>query len=142
MSARLHACLTDDPLSLSAAYTFVADPSAGAVVTFAGTVRDHSEGRAVAGLTYEAFAERAQTQLKALAGEVALKWPDVRALWLEHRTGALAIGEVAVLVAVSARRRADAFDAARYTIDTLKSTVAIWKKEHWADSTAHWPGLD
>jgi molybdopterin synthase catalytic subunit len=64
----------------------------------------------------------------------------VRAVWLEHRTGALAIGEPSVVVAVSAPHRDEAFAAARYGIDTLKATVPIWKQEHWRDGGRHWPG--
>ncbi|MDP8969172.1 MAG: molybdenum cofactor biosynthesis protein MoaE [Actinomycetota bacterium] len=140
MAARLHARLTDQPLSVDAAQAFIADPAAGALVLFTGTVRGYAEGRAVAGLTYEAFAEQAQPQLEALAAEVATKWPEVTAVWVEHRVGALSVGEPSVVVGVSAGHRPDAFDAARYGIDTLKATVAIWKREHWADGGAHWPG--
>lgn len=140
MPARLHARLTSDPLSVDAAQAFLADPAAGAVVVFTGTVRDHSEGRPVAGLEYEAFGERAGGQLDALAERVAATWPSARAVWLEHRTGTLALGEPSVVVGVSAAHRPEAFDAARFGIDTLKATVAIWKKELWADGGAHWPG--
>lgn len=141
MDARLHSRLTHEPLSLDAAWSFVGDPSAGGVVVFAGTVRDHAEGRPVSGLTYEAWQERAETQLLALTRATAARFP-VRAVWLEHRTGALAIGEAAVVVAVSAAHRDEAFDAGRYAIDALKAEVAIWKQEHWADGGAHWPGSD
>ncbi|MDQ3973815.1 MAG: molybdenum cofactor biosynthesis protein MoaE [Actinomycetota bacterium] len=141
MSARLHARLTHEPLSLEAAHAFVADPAAGATVVFTGTVRNHADGRAVVGLTYEAFSERAQPQLTALVAQVAAEWPQVTAVWAEHRVGALGIGEPSVVVAVSAAHRSDAFDAARYGIDTLKDAVAIWKQEHWSDGGAHWPGV-
>ncbi|HUH07163.1 MAG TPA: molybdenum cofactor biosynthesis protein MoaE [Egibacteraceae bacterium] len=140
MSARLHARLSDAPLSLSDAHDFVADPLAGAVVAFTGIVRGVTDGRAVAGLTYEAFAERAERQLAELAEDVARRWPQVRAVWLEHRVGQLDVGEPSVVVAVSAAHRPTAFDAARHGIDTLKATVAIWKQERWADGGAHWPG--
>lgn len=140
MSARLHARLTDEPLSVEAAHAFASDPGAGAVVVFTGTVREHSEGRSVAALSYEAYAEQAERQLAALAAEVAEKWPAARGVWLEHRVGTLAIGQPSVVVAVSAAHRAEAFEAARYGIDTLKATVAIWKQEHWADGGAHFPG--
>lgn len=138
MTPRTHTGLTDQPLRPEAAYAFAEDPGAGAVVMFTGTVRDHSEGRAVRALEYEAFAERAEAQLAELAADVAQRWPAVCALWLEHRVGTLAVGEPAVVVAVSAGHRTEAFEAARYGIDTLKETVAIWKKEHWADGEAHW----
>lgn len=141
VDARLHSRLTNEPLSLDAAWSFVADPAAGGIVVFTGTVRDKAEGRAVSGLTYEAWQQRAETQLADLAHEVAARYP-VRAVWLEHRTGALAIGEPAVVVAVSAAHRDEAFEAGRYSIDALKADVAIWKREHWADGDAHWPGTD
>ncbi len=139
MTARLHAALTADPLSVDAAHAFAADPAAGAIVVFTGTVRDTSDDRRVSGLTYEAYAERAGAQLDALAAEVARCWPAT-AVWLEHRTGALAIGEASVVVAVSSAHRPEAFEAARWAIDELKATVAVWKQEHWTDGGAHWPG--
>jgi molybdopterin synthase catalytic subunit len=142
MDARLHTALTDTPLSVSNAYDFAEDPAAGAVVVFTGTVRRETDGRQVTGLTYEAYQEQAEGQLADLAVEVARRWPQACAVWLEHRVGALAIAEPAVVVAVSAGHREQAFQAAAWAIDTLKSTVAIWKQEHWADGGAHWPGTD
>ena len=112
----------------------------GAIVTFTGTVRAESEGRGVVALEYESFAERAEAQLAALAQEVAGRWPAL-AVWMEHRTDTLALGEPSVVVAVSTPHRAEAFEAARHGIDTLKATVAIWKRERWADGEAHWPGV-
>ncbi len=142
VSPRLHSRLTDEPLSADAAHAFVADPSAGAVVVFTGTVRDASEGHSVAGLTYEAYAERASAQLEALAADLVRRWPQAAAVWLEHRVGALAVGEPSVVVAVSTPHRPEAFEAARWGIDELKATVAIWKQEHWADGGSSWPGTD
>ncbi len=140
MTARLHARLTRHPLSAEEAQHFCGDPAAGAVVVFTGTVRNVSDGQAVHGLTYEAFEERAGEQLHALAAEVASRHAGVTAVWLEHRTGDLSVGEPAVVVAVSAPHRDEAFDAAGWGIDELKATVAIWKQEHWAGGGSHWPG--
>lgn len=140
MTARLHTRLTDEPLSVDAAQAFAADPAAGAVVVFTGMVREETDGRQVAALTYEAYTEHAERQLSALAAEMARTWPAARAVWLEHRVGTLAIGEPSVVVAVSAGHRVEAFEAARYGIDTLKATVAIWKQEHWGDGASHFPG--
>lgn len=140
--ARVHTAISDQPLSATVAQQFVEDPAAGATVVFTGTVRNHSEGRQVAGLTYEAYRERAEQQLDDLARRALSDWPDLRAVWMTHRTGALAIGEPAVVVAVSAPHRAAAFDAAAWAIETLKAEVAIWKQEHWADGDVHWPGVD
>ena len=141
MATRVHTRLTDEPLSIAAAQEFVADPASGGIVVFTGTVREQSEGRPVAGLTYEAWTDRAQDGLAALGRQVVERWPDVGAVWLEHRTGSLSIGEPSVVVAVSAPHRDVAFAAARYGIDTLKETVPIWKQEHWRDGGTHWPGV-
>ncbi|MBW3604147.1 MAG: molybdenum cofactor biosynthesis protein MoaE [Actinobacteria bacterium] len=142
MNARVHTAITHEPLSSDAAHAFVGDPGAGAVVVFTGTVRNHADGRDVSGLTYEAYEEQARTRLAAVADEVVAAWPSVLAVWMTHRLGGLAIGEPSVVVAVSAAHRGEAFAAARQGIDTLKSTVPIWKQEHWADGGAHWPGTD
>jgi molybdopterin synthase catalytic subunit len=140
VTTRLHTALTDQPLRTSDAYDFVADPRAGAVVLFSGTVRDHTGERAVVALDYEAYVERAGPQLEALAADIAARWPQACSVWIEHRVGSLAVGEPAVVVAVAAEHRAAAFAAAQYGIDTLKETVAIWKRERGADGQDRWVG--
>lgn len=140
--ARLHTRLTVHPLSAEEAQHFCSDPAAGAVVVFTGAVRNNSEGRDVQGLTYEAFEERAATQLEELAAAITRRYRGATAVWLEHRTGDLAVGEAAVVVAVSAPHRDEAFEAARWGIDELKASVAIWKREHWAAGGSRWPGTD
>lgn len=113
---------------------WVVQPDCGAVVTFAGTVRDHAEGRAgVTALEYEAYAEEAGARLVALGEEALRRWPDLGRLALLHRTGTLAVTDVSVVVGVSAPHRDEAFEAARWCIDTLKATLPIWKRETWAD---------
>lgn len=139
-TGRHHTRLTAEPLSVDAAHAFCTDPSAGAVVVFAGTVRDHADDRPVRALTYEAFEERAAAQLEALAAELAVRHPAAAAVWIEHRLGTLAVGEPSVVVGISAAHRGQAFAAAQDGIDTLKTTVAIWKQEHWADGGARWVG--
>lgn len=142
--------LSDQPLSVDDAMRFVADPRAGATVTFTGVVRDHAvdegegEGavRSVEGLDYEAYTEVAEHRLAELADDVAGRWPDLCAIWAVHRVGSLAVGDTAVVVACSSPHRHTAFDAGRHLIDTLKATVPIWKREHWADGGSHWPGTD
>jgi molybdopterin synthase catalytic subunit len=107
-------------------------PSCGGVVCFAGTVRDSSEGRpGVSALTYEAYEEQAVLRLQELADEARRRWPDIVRVVLLHRTGRLELTEASVIVVVSAPHRAQAFEAARYCIDTLKETVPIWKAEDW-----------
>jgi molybdopterin synthase catalytic subunit len=127
----------DDPLSLDEAAEAVADPSAGAVCIFTGTVRDHSDAGDVKGLTYEAWLELAERRLRELADEILERWP-VRRVAIVHRVGALSVGEASVIVAVSAPHRAEAFEACRHGIERLKEDVPIWKKEDLVSGDARW----
>ncbi len=130
--------LSDEPLPVGLASDWVVLPRCGAVVVFTGTTRDHAEGRAgVSTLTYEAYEEQAVPRLHAVADEVFARWPDTGRVALLHRTGDLAVGDAAVVVAVSTAHRAEAFEAARYAIDAVKATVPIWKKETW-DAGSSW----
>lgn len=133
--------LSAAPLPVTEAVTWATTPESGAVVSFLGVVRDHSEGRdGVVGLTYEAYETAAVRAMRELASEVRRRWPVLARIALLHRTGPLAVGEPAVAVVVSSPHRPEAFEAARWCIDTLKESVPIWKQEHWADGSA-W-GLD
>jgi molybdopterin synthase catalytic subunit len=128
--------LLDEPLPVDDATRWVTTPAAGGVVTFCGVVRDHAEGRSgVVGLTYEAYEDVAQSRLAEVAAETRRRWPDIERVALLHRIGDLTLSEVSVVVAVSAPHRGEAFDAARFAIDTLKETVPIWKREHWAEGS-------
>ncbi|HET6916920.1 MAG TPA: molybdenum cofactor biosynthesis protein MoaE [Acidimicrobiales bacterium] len=133
--------LTTSPLSYERASSWVTVPSCGAVVVFGGTVRDHAEGRpGVSELEYEAYPQQVERRLDDIATEARGQWPSVARIALLHRFGTLQVGECSVLVAVSAPHRGDAFEAARFCIDTLKKTVPIWKRERW-DGGEDW-GLD
>jgi molybdopterin synthase catalytic subunit len=124
--------LTPDPLSAGAAVDWATLPGCGAVVVFTGTVRDHADGRrGVTRLEYEAYEEQVVPKLEELAATTRTRWPELGRLVLLHRVGRVALGEPSVVVAVSAPHRGEAFDAARYAIDTLKETVPIWKREFW-----------
>jgi molybdopterin synthase catalytic subunit len=129
--------VTADPLDPAEAIAFVADPGAGGVCVFLGTVRDHSGDGAVTGLTYEAWEELAIARLEELGDELFGTWP-VRKAALLHRVGELAIGEVSVVVACSAAHRAEAFEACRHGIERLKQDVPIWKKEHLVTGESAW----
>lgn len=125
--------LTSDQLELGRAWQWVSCPQAGAVVVFAGTVRDHAEGRpGVIEVEYEAYLTQVEPRLEAIEASARKSWPELARVLLWHRFGTLGVGEVSVLVAVSAPHRAEAFAAARYCIDTLKKTVPIWKRERWS----------
>ena len=126
--------LTDGVLPSGVVLDWVVRPDCGASVVFSGTARDHAPGRhGVDQLEYEAYEEQVVSRLKELAAEMRRRWPELGRLALLHRVGPLAIGESAVVVAASAPHRPEAFDAARFGIDTLKGTIPIWKRERWAD---------
>ncbi len=124
--------VTADPFPTSAAAAFVEREDCGASVVFTGAVRDHSEGRpGVRSLEYEAYDEEVTPRLAAIAAEARRRWPDLGRLAILHSVGTLAVGEVSVAIAASAPHRAEAFAAARFAIDTVKTTVPIWKRETW-----------
>ncbi len=132
--------LTRAPIDVGAVSASVAAPGCGAVVTFAGHVRDNARGNRVLSLEYEAYEPLAEKQLAHLIAEAAERW-DVRCA-VQHRLGRLEVGECSITVAVASPHRADAFDACRWLMDTLKETVPIWKREFF-EGGAHWvEGLD
>lgn len=129
------------PIDARAVEAAVARPGAGAICTFSGVVRDTNLGRTVAHLEYEAYAEMAVPAMERIAAVVSERWPGARAA-LTHRIGRVEIGQASVVIAVSAPHRADAFEACRWAIDTLKAAVPIWKKEVWADGEAWIEGIE
>ena len=125
--------LTEGDLPVAAAYAWAVRPDCGAVVLFSGTARDHSPGReGVSVLEYEAYEEHVVPRLNAIADEARVRWPSIGRIDMIHRIGPVAVGESAVIVAASAPHRDAAFQAARFCIDALKSSVPIWKREEWA----------
>ena len=125
--------LTTAPLDARALEAAVTDPTAGAVVTFAGVVRNHHQGRAVDHLEYEAFEPMAVAQLKTILAEATERWELGRTA-VAHRLGRLEIGDAAVVVVVAAAHRGPAFEACRYIMDRIKDDVPIWKHETWGRS--------
>ncbi len=132
--------LVEDPIRADELIGWVEHPYAGAVVLFLGTVRQNAEGPQVVYLDYEAYGELARREMARIAQEILERWPVLRVAMV-HRTGRLEVGEVSVAVAVSAPHRTEAFEAARYAIDTLKVRVPIWKKEVWTVG-ARWVGVE
>jgi molybdopterin synthase catalytic subunit len=129
--------LTGEPLDPAEAIRFVADPTAGGLVLFAGTVRDHSDAGEVTGLDYEAWDEMVTLRLEAISEELFERWPICRVALL-HRIGHLDVGEVSVVVCCTAPHRAEAFEAARHGIERLKADVPIWKKERLESGDSRW----
>jgi MoaE-MoaD fusion protein len=132
--------VVEEPLALEPVAALVADPGAGAVVTFGGVVRDNARGRGVLTLEYEAYAPVAERMLAQIGDEMRARWPVCRvAIW--HRVGRLAVGETSVVIALSTPHRQEGFAACAYAIERLKEIVPIWKKEFYADG-ATWIGSE
>ncbi|MDQ1520877.1 MAG: hypothetical protein QOI55_1950 [Actinomycetota bacterium] len=124
--------LTRAPIAVEELVQWATTAASGAVVCFLGVVRDHAEGRdGVHAMTYEAYEEQAERALRDVADAARHRWPEIERVALVHRIGELALSEASVAVVVSSPHRAEAFDAARFCIDTLKESVPIWKQEHW-----------
>lgn len=122
--------VTSEPLDADALIALVGAEGDGAVVTFAGLVRDHNQGRRVQFLEYEAYEPLAVRALQRIVAEARELWPSAR-LAAHHRIGRLDIGEASILIAAASPHRADAFAACRYTIERVKQIVPIWKHEHF-----------
>ena len=130
--------IQESPIHLETVVAAVASPARGGVVTFAGVVRNHSRGKNVTRLFYEAYVPMALKVMDAIAAEAETKWPGVHVA-LEHRVGELQPGENAVTIAAAAPHRKDAFLACEYVINRLKEDVPIWKKEFYDDGET-WVG--
>ena len=128
--------ITHEPLDPESITAAVRKGTNGAVVTFLGSTRSSTGGRNVLHLEYEAYPEMAVREMDKIVAEAAKRWPGSRVA-IGHRTGHLAIGEIAVVIAAAAPHRAEAFEACRFAIDTLKETVPIWKREVATDG-AYW----
>jgi molybdopterin synthase catalytic subunit len=120
--------LSEEPLSVDDAVREVASDSAGAIATFIGTTRDHSRGRDVVHLEYEAYEGMAEAEMERIAAEL-IERHDLIAVAIHHRIGIVGIGGTSVVIAVSSAHRASALAACAEAIDTLKGTVPLWKKE-------------
>jgi len=132
----IHSALTDEPLDVAAHEAAVSHPAAGAVVSFAGVVRDHDGGRDVVTLHYEAHPSAAAV-LAEVAAEIA-KEPAVHAVAVSHRIGDLRVGDVALAAAVSTAHRAEAFELCARLVDEVKARLPVWKHQHFVDGTDEW----
>ena len=124
--------ITAENIDISACIGWAMAPDCGGIDVFIGTVRDATKGKKVVRLEFEAYDNMALHEMRKIADEILVKWP-VNKILIHHRTGVLGVGEIPVVIVVSAAHRDAAFDACRYAIDTLKQTVPIWKKEVFED---------
>ena len=128
----------ESELSVDEVRAAVAAPGAGGIALFAGAVRDSDHDRYVSGLSYSAHPS-AENELRRVAEVIAEKFKAIGVAAV-HRVGDLAVGDLAVVAAVSCAHRAEAFDACRALIDELKATVPIWKHQRFADGDSEWVG--
>jgi molybdopterin synthase catalytic subunit len=128
--------LQGQPLDLGRLVAQVTSPQRGGIACFLGVVRNHHGGRQVDRLEYSAYAPMAEGECARIAAEATARW-DV-AVALEHRVGALAVGDAAVAIAAAASHRDAAFEACRFIIEEVKRRVPIWKREYYADGSVAW----
>ena len=124
--------ISSEPLAVHHCIDRVLSPGSGGIDVFIGTVRDMTRGKKVLRLEFEAYESMALLEMQKIAETVCERWP-VQKIIIHHRVGVLGVGELPVVIAVSAGHRNAAFEACRYAIDTLKETVPIWKKEVFED---------
>jgi molybdopterin synthase catalytic subunit len=120
--------LTREPLNRDSLIEAVSHPGTGGIVVFEGVVRDNARGKQVRYLEYDVYPEMAEQQIHTIITEAERRW-GVERIAVAHRFGRLEIGEASVIIVVATPHRSEAFEACRYIIDTLKTTVPIWKKE-------------
>lgn len=120
------------PLDVQSCIEWVSGPGSGGIDLFIGTVRNSTKGRPVIKLEFEAYEKMALNEMKKIAESAFAKW-EIQKVLIHHRVGVLQVGDLPVVIAVSAAHRGAAFDACRYIIDTLKENVPIWKKEFFFD---------
>jgi molybdopterin synthase catalytic subunit len=122
----------DAAIDVAAVEAWVADPTAGAVLTFVGTVRDTKQGKRVVGIDYEAYVPMAERILARIGTELLERWP-VRRAALVHRTGRLGVGEASLAIAISTPHRDTGFEALRFAVEALKRDAPVWKREQFED---------
>jgi molybdopterin synthase catalytic subunit len=133
----VHARIVEGPIDTPALMERVRSDTDGAVLVFAGTVRNINEGRRVGHLEYHAYAPMAEAELRSILAEARERWP-VGGLAAEHRVGTLDLGEASVVIAVASPHRDAAYEASRYVIEELKRRVPVWKREGYLDGEERW----
>ena len=127
--------ITNDKIKSDDLYDIVLSDSDGAVVSFAGVVRDNTGGRATSYLVYDVYEEMAKKEMRSIGDEIRTRW-DVDAIAILHGRGRMEIGDISVLIAISSPHRRAALESCHFAIYRLKETVPIWKKEVWTDGEA------
>lgn len=133
----MRSAIVERPIDVAALLQEVSRTGNGATVLFVGTVRDVNAGASVTALDYTAYGPMTERELAEIVAEAARRWetPD---LVVEHRVGALELGDASVAIAVAHAHRGPAYEASRYVIEELKKRLPVWKREHYADGRADW----
>lgn len=140
MRTHIHTEISESPLDILKASAFVEDPTHGAICTFTGIVRNHHEGKAVTGITYDIHKVLAEKTMTQICEEASARWAGTR-YYVTHYAGQLSVGGVSVVIAVSSAHRAESFDACRYVIEEMKTRAPVWKQEHYTTGNSAWlPG--
>ena len=133
----LRVSITEAPIQAKDVLEGLASPQDGALLVFLGVVRDHHDGRRVRGLVYEAYREMAEETLALIAGEAGGRFGTDRIV-VQHRVGALEVGEVSTAIAVATPHREEAYGASRYIIEEIKRRLPVWKLEEFEEGEARW----
>jgi molybdopterin synthase catalytic subunit len=133
----IRSAIVREPIDVAKLITSAASADCGAISVFLGSVRNRNDGRAVTGMEYSAYEPMAEKELERLTADAAERF-GVRALIVEHRVGTLTIGDASVVIVAAAEHRSAAMECTRVVIEAIKSSVPIWKREHYADGTREW----
>lgn len=130
--------IVEDVIEVEKLSQLVASPACGAACTFVGSVRERNHGKAVSAVSYDIFAPLARNVFKALANEAQQQCDHTLRIAVVHRCGRLAVGDVSVAIVVASPHRKEAFSAANFIIEAIKTRAPIWKKEHYFDGETEW----
>ena len=133
----IRSAILREPIDVARLISSAAAPEAGALSVFVGTVRNRNDGRGVVGIEYSAYEPMAEKELERITTDASERF-DINALIVEHRIGALSIGDASVVVVTGAEHRSAAMECTRFVIDEIKKRVPIWKLEQYADGTREW----
>jgi molybdopterin synthase catalytic subunit len=129
--------LSEESIDVESLVGPVMTPESGAVDVFVGITRNHSKGRRVTLLEYEAYEPMALKMMEHISRQASARW-NIHRIAIAHRLGKVPVGEASVVIAVSSAHRAEAFEACRFLIDELKRVVPIWKREYFEDGDVEW----
>lgn len=133
-----HVRITETSINIQQAFSFVQAAEHGAVANFIGMIRNHNVGRAVTGVSYDVFVPLAEKVLEELCDISQQQFGHETNIFIEHFKGKLSVGEISVIIAVSAAHRQEAFQICRYLIEGIKHQCPIWKQEHYIDGDSQW----